>query len=633
VNTALTLGVIGHVDHGKTALVRALTGIETDRLKEERDRGLSIVLGFAYLETDRGVIDLIDVPGHEAFIRAMIGGATALDGIVLCVAANEGVMPQTVEHFNIARLLRATRGFVVITKADLVDAETLDLAREEIADFVRGSFLEGAPVIAVSSVSGAGIDAVRDRITELADEPVEHEDSGRFFMPLDRVFTMKGFGLVATGTLRGGSLGVGDTVEIQPRGRAATVRALQNHNRAVDLALPGQRVAVNLRHVDVAELSRGDVISLPGSVAPATRADIELELLADAGSPLRNGTIIRLLTGTTEAMARLRLLDRRELIPGEVVLAQAFLDREIATTRGERFLIRSVSPMRTIGGGKFLEINPKRHRRFDEAVTRRLESVASGNRREVVSQRLGDAGRHGLDLDTLGDEVGAGREELDQILDRLDVVRIGDGTVVSREVYQSLQAEVLEIVTRFHTAEPMRSGLDTGALAKALGPETGVEVMRYAIQSLVADRHLASLNGILSVPGFDPFSGLNQRERLLVDRIESQFRDYGLEPPAPQGITGGDKLSQAVLGMLLDAGRLVRLRTYKNSADLVLHSGTLQNARQAIEQAFPYPQAFALKDIRDLLGSTRKFIVPLMEHFDNTGVTTRHGDIRRLRER
>ena len=330
---SLTLGVVGHVDHGKTALVRALTGIATDRLKEERERGLSIVLGFAFLDTPHGVVDLIDVPGHEDFIRAMIAGATALDGIVLCVAANEGVMPQTVEHLNIARLLGVTRGFSVLTKSDLVTADELALAREDVAGLVHETFLEHAPIFEVSTALGVGLTGVREAIGAIAALPFERPPHDRFFLPLDRAFTLHGFGLVVTGTLRDGPLRVGDEVELMPARRRATVRALQNHGRAIEAAAPGQRVAVNLRQLHKQDVEHGAVLASPGTLTPTQRLDMELELLADAPRALKNGTVLRFLTGTTEANARLRLLDRRELAPGDTALAQLTLDREIARRR------------------------------------------------------------------------------------------------------------------------------------------------------------------------------------------------------------------------------------------------------------------------------------------------------------
>lgn len=629
-NDALTLGVIGHVDHGKTALVRALTGTETDRLREERERGLSIVLGFAYLETADGVVDLIDVPGHEDFVRAMIGGATALDGIVLCVAANEGVMPQTVEHFNIARLLGVERGFTVVTKCDLADAGVLELVRDEVRGFTADSFLASAPLINVSATTGAGIEAVRDAIATLAAVPVERPINGQFFLPLDRVFTMRGFGLVATGTLRGGELAVGDTVEIMPAGREATVRALQNHNRPVDRVRPGQRVAVNLRHVERDAIRRGDVLAAPGSVQPCTRVDARVQLLADA-RPLRNAAQVRLLTGTTEVMARLRLLDRRELAPGETTMAQLNLERTIATRPGEHILLRSYSPIRTIGGGRILAVGTDRHRRFDAAVTARLQTVATGNPELVVGQRLAEAGATGLDADSLARELGLAVELVATALERQNPVVVGPGRFVAETAFAALREEILTTLGGFHETHPLLNGIDFGRLVNRLTSLPDEAAVRCAVQQLLAEGKLAGGSESLRLAGFDPFARLTEPERRLIGAIEARFRDGGLAPPLPSSLVSPGSAGQHLFDLLLDAGRLVRLRTYKSDSEVVLHASALEGARQAIRRRFPYPDAFALKDVRDLLGSTRKFIVPLMEHFDASGETVRSGDLRRLR--
>ena len=626
----LTLGIVGHVDHGKTALVRALTGIDTDRLKEERERGLSIVLGFAFLETEHGVVDLIDVPGHEDFIRAMIGGATALDGIVLCVAANEGVMPQTVEHFNIARLLEVDRGVVVITKTDLVDSEKLASVRAEIERFVRNTFLEGAPVIEFSATSGDGLAGLREAVGALAARPVERATSGTFFLPLDRVFTIRGFGLVATGTLRGGPLGTGDAVELLPARKTASVRALQSHNRTIDCAVPGMRVAVNLRQLSRDEVERGDVLAAPGTVVPTRRLDAEIRLLEDAERPVKNGTVLRFLTGTTEASARVRLLNSLELAPGESAMAQINLDRDIATRPSERFLLRTQSPMRTIGGGRILDVNAVRHKRYDPDVKARLETKASGDLERIVEQQLEEAGGAGIRVGELAMTLGAQRNAVDALITRVGAERIGDEIAIGRGAYRDLLASVVAAVERFHREHPLKKGLGIASVAKELG--VGVEIVQHAAKQLSAQSKLHFADELVSVAGYDPFARLGARERMLVTEIEQAFLSAGLEPKAPEAIVGSTKAAQIIYGLLIETGRLVRLRTYDRHSAVVLHARTLDDAKHALALKFPYPRPFAVKDVRDLLGSTRKHVVPLLEHFDAAGVTVRSGDQRRLRE-
>jgi len=632
VNHALTLGVVGHVDHGKTALVRALTGAETDRLKEERERGLSIVLGFAFLETPHGVVDLVDVPGHEDFIRAMIAGATALDGVVLCVAANEGVMPQTVEHLNIARLLGLTRGFCVLTKTDLVSADELALARADLAEFVSGTFLEPAPVIETSTVSGAGVDAVSAAIAALAAAPVAREMRTGFFLPLDRAFTLKGFGLVVTGTLRGAALRVGDDVELLPARRRATVRALQNHGRPIEVAEPGQRVAVNLRQLGKDDIEHGAVLASPGSLTPTQRIDVELQLLADAPRVLRNGSVLRLLTGTTEANARLRLLDRRELVQGDTALAQLTLDREIATPPNERFLVRRPSPPRTVGGGRILDVNPPRHRRFDARVKAQLETTASGDLERILTQRLDRAGAGGVPLTALAAELGASRAAVEAAVARLPAIAITADLVVATSAHDALLAGIVNALERFHREQPFKKGLDAAKLAGELPSEPGAEVLQHAVRLLTAKKKLHNAHEVLSLTGHDPFATLGDRERRAAVEIEHAFHAASLDPPAPPTVVGADRMRQNVYRLLLETGRLVRLRTVDRDAQLVMHADVVDTARATLARQFPHPKAFLVKDVRDLLHATRKTVVPLLEHFDAIGVTARSGDQRRLRE-
>ncbi len=629
---ALTLGVVGHVDHGKTALVRALTGAETDRLKEERERGVSIVLGFAFLETPHGVVDLIDVPGHDNFIRAMIAGATALDGIVLCVAANEGVMPQTVEHLNIARLLGVTRGFCVLTKTDLVSADELALARADLAELVSDTFLVRAPVVETSATAGTGIDAVRESVAALAATRIAREPRAGFFLPLDRAFTLKGFGLVVTGTLRGATLRVGDDVELLPARRRATVRALQNHGRAIEVAEPGQRVAVNLRHLNKDDVEHGAVLASPDSLTPTQRIDVEFQLLADAPRVLRNGSVLRFLTGTTEANARLRLLDRREVVPGDTALAQLALDREIATPPNERFLLRRPSPPRTVGGGRILDVNPPRHRRFDARVKAQLETTASGDLERILAQRLDQAGASGVPLAALATELGVGGAAIDAAVARLPAIAITAYFAVATSAYDALLAGIVTALERFHREEPFKKGLDAAKLARELPSEPGAEVLQHAVRLLIAQKKVHNSHEVLSLAGHDPFATLDDRERRAAAEIEHAFRTASLDPPAPATIVGTDHARQNAYRLLLETSRLVRLRTVDRDAQLIMHANVVDAARAALTRQFPYPKPFLVKDVRDLLHATRKTVVPLLEHFDAIGATVRSGDQRRLRE-
>lgn len=627
----VSFGVIGHVDHGKTALVRALTGIETDRLEEERERGLSIVLGFAFFDTASGVVDLIDAPGHEDFIRAMIGGASGIDGVILCVAANEGIKPQTIEHFNIVRLLAITRGVIAITKTDAVDAARIAAIRRDLAALVHGSFLEGAAVIETSALAGEGIDDLRAALAALAAAPDAPGRPGPAFLPIDRVFTIHGFGVVVTGTLRGAALSVGDSVAIMPAGHVAGVRGLENHHQPVERIEPGQRAAVNLRAVEREDVRRGDVLAAPGSVSRTTRVDVELELLAQMPKPVGNGASLRFMTGTSEAMARLRLLDRHELEPGATALAQVDLDRPIATAVSEHFLVRAISPMQTLGGGRILDVNPARHRRFDATVTRRLETVVSGDLERIVGERLADAGGAGLHLAQLAETLGRAADDVRSAATRLPAKFIDEDLVLSTEAYEGVVEAVIAALAAFHAAEPLRSGIAVGSLGTFLQSVAEPLTVRHALNHLVGAGRAQLDNEVASLRGHDPFASLTDVERRLVERIEKLFRDGGLEPPSADAIGRSGHAGESLLALLIESGRLVRLRTYDRATAIVLHADTVAASRLALIARFPYPAPFAVKDVRDLLGSTRRHIVPLLEHFDAIGVTTRHGDLRRLR--
>ena len=351
--------------------------METDRLREEKERGLSIVPGFAFIESEGGVIDFIDVPGHEDFIRMMISGATGIDYLLLTVAANEGIKPQTEEHFNIASLLGLDKGLVVITKSDLVTRADCDRVRDEIRDFTAGTFMEGAQITETSISDGDSINNLTMLLEQQLLNPAVRKDIGQCYLPLDRVFTMPGFGTVATGTLRNGTLSIGQEVAIMPYGRQAHIRQLQVHNKAEETAYPGQRVAVNLRNVDRTRIARGDVLASPGYLNPARLLDVELQLLKRAGPPPRFGEKIRVLFGTCEVSAGLRILGDGQVEPGSAFAAQLDCACDVVAPVGERFIVRSMSPVMTIGGGRILDNNPAKHRRSDQHAVARLSRLAS----------------------------------------------------------------------------------------------------------------------------------------------------------------------------------------------------------------------------------------------------------------
>jgi selenocysteine-specific elongation factor len=627
----LTLAVIGHVDHGKTALVRALTGIETDRLREEKERGLSIVLGFSYLELAHGrLIDFIDAPGHEDFVRTMISGVTGVDGALLVVAANEGVMPQTREHLDIAQLLHLDRGLIVVNKADLVSSEQLELATEEVRALVADTFLRDAAVVYASATQENGVDPLRAALESLEPKPRPEAAADAFFLPIDRSFVMHGFGPVVTGTLRGGTLRADTTIEILPEHRSASVRGLQVHNRTVQEARPGQRVAVNLRHVKADLLRRGNALATPGYFETSARLDGELQLLANQPEPLRNGAVVRFLIGTSEAMARIRLLDREQLEPGTAGLVQLRLDREIVTPRTERFIVRSYSPARTIGGGRVLDANPNRHKRFDRSITTRLEATAHGSAADIVKEHLVGAGARGLHIEELRKVLDLDDSALMAALDAADTVLVAQKHC-DASAYAWLKDAISGEVERYHRANPRHHGVASASIHKRLSAEADANIVEHAINALVSEGRLARSRNIVALPSFDPLADLTERERTLTRELEHSFLEAGLTPPDPDRILGADKVKRELFRLLIDSGQLVKLRTHDRGLGIVLHRDVLDSVVERLREHFAESKGFAVSQARDVLGSTRRHVVPLMEHLDATGRTQRIGDLRKIR--
>jgi selenocysteine-specific elongation factor len=626
-----TLAVIGHVNHGKTALVRALTGIDTDRLEEEKRRGMSIVLGFSHLELARGrVIDFIDAPGHEDFVRTMISGATGVDGALLVVAANEGVMPQTREHLAIAQLLSLDRGLIVINKADLVSKERLDVVTEEVRAVVADTFLRHAAIVCTSATEEKGVEALRTALDTLEPKTRSKALPGQFFLPIDRSFTMRGFGLVVTGTLRGGTLSANTSVEILPEHRSATVRGLQVHNTSVDEATPGQRVAVNLRNVKADFLRRGHALVPPGLFETSRRLDVELQLLANEPEPLRNGAVVRFLIGTSEAVARIRLLDREHIEAGTARLVQLRLDRDIVTPRGERFIIRSYSPARTIGGGRVLDANPGRHKRFDQSITTRLEATAYGSAADIIRKHLVGAAARGMHIDELRKALDVDDGTLVAALDAADIIAIvGKQKYCDSSTYASLKEAILREVESYHRANPRHHGVAAASVQRQLSADA--DIFEHAIDSLISEGRLARSRNLVSLPSFDPLAGLTERERTLAEQLEHTFLEAGLTSPDLDRIVGADKVKRELFRLLTESGQLVKLRTHDRDRNFVLHRNTLESIVERLRDRFSDSRGFAVSDARDALGSTRKYVVALMEHLDATGCTLRIGDLRRIR--
>ena len=621
----LSLGVIGHVDHGKTALVRALTGMETDRLPEERRRGVSIVLGFAHARFGDAEVDFIDMPGHERFVRAMISGATGIGAALLVVAANEGVKPQTVEHLEIAALLGLGRVLPVIAKADLVTGAEAQARAQALVAQVRERGLGCEPAQIVSAVSGQGLASLREAIARLACEAPAIPDDGFPWLPIDRAFTLAGRGTVVTGTLRRGRLSDSDALVLSPGGMVARVRGLQVHGASATQAEPGQRVAVNLRGVEPGEAARGTALAPPGLLTSGDWLSVQVSATASA-PPLRNGVQLMLLFGSAEVSARLRLLDRDVLEPGRTALAQLNTAQLVAAPAWERFVLRLPSPARTVGGGVILDPGARRLRRRDDSVLLRLDALARASPDEGVRLTLADAGAQGVALARLASLAGVAPDRIAARLAALDAVRLADDLVVQRAAVPALAQQVLALLHA--RAETQPNGIARRRLT-ALLPHAAFAVLDAAIEALTAEGRLNAEGGSVRLaPRRADAAASLQREAALAEALSRRLKDCGLTPPDLAELAPSSAARRALERLLKD-GEAVRTFDRVQKRELVFHSDAVADARARLRPRLVSP-GLTVGEAGAVLGMTRKFSVPLLEYLDTARFTRRQGDRRVL---
>ncbi|TEB07074.1 Selenocysteine-specific elongation factor [Pelotomaculum schinkii] len=629
----LIIGTAGHVDHGKTALVRALTGIDTDRLKEEKERGISIELGFASLQLPGGRrAGIVDVPGHERFIKNMLAGAGGFDLVLLVIAADEGVMPQTREHLDILQLLQVQKGIVVLTKTDLVEDDWLELVEEEARDFLKGTVLEDAPVLKVSAVTGQGIRDLLEKIDQLAGQTVSRVSSGSPRLPVDRVFTITGFGTVVTGTLVAGVLRVGDSVEIQPQGLVSRVRSLQVHGEKVEVAEAGQRVAVNLAGLELEQVERGSVVAGVKTLTPANRVDIHLLLLDSAARPLKNRTRVRFYLGTSETLGRVVLLDREEMEPGTLAYAQVELEEQLVAAKGDRFVIRSYSPMETIGGGTVIDPLPRRkHKRFRSEVLSALATRERGTPAELVDQFL----TAGSGLHIPGEiATGTGLKDEEIVEAASELVKegrakmiSGDGKTyyVSSVIYQRWSAALAQLLETYHRDFPLREGYPREDLRSRKFQVLNSRVFQMLLLEMEKDGLLRVTPQAVALQGFA--AGPSPQQEKLISRIKHELEEFAFLPPSWNGLSrsaGLDEVFAAeLLQYMLRTGDLVKI-----AEELYFLKDVLASARQKVSQSLRDKGEITVAEVRDLLQTSRKFALPLLEYFDREKLTRRVGDKR-----
>ncbi len=620
----LTLGVAGHIDHGKTALVRALTGTETDRLKEERERGMSIVLGFAHLTLPGGEIDLIDAPGHEKFVKTMIAGATGLDGALLVVAANERIKPQTVEHAALLGLLGVPGGVMVVSKCDLVpDAADRARVAAELREFLVGTFLSNAPLLFVSAVTGEGMDGLRDALASRlvsAEEPV----AGPFWtLPVDRAFTLTGQGTVVTGTLRRGIIKTGQAVKIWPPGRQVAVRGLQVHGKDVGEARPGARVALNLRGMDKEDIPHGSLLATPGALRPTRLLDATLTVLASASRSVKRGQVLTLHCGTAEVAVRAFPLGVSEVAPGQRGLVQFRLTSDFAVPEGEPFVVRLPSPPETLGGGRIVDPYPAKHTQSDAATLAGVCVMASGTAADKATHKLLEAGPVGRDWRQLLTDLG-----LRDLPAAVPVTFCAGGLALHADVFTDLVEQVEAAVTVYHAAHPLRLGMPADDLRRRLPRALPPAGLTRLLEMLAERGTLETRDGLTRLFGYNPEEHLSPVERGIARDMEAAFRDGGLMPPDLDTVLKRDRRRRRLYAYLTETGALVPLTEQLSGRVVVFHREALTLAAERLEAVLADGAGRTVSEINPLLGVTRKFSVPLLEHLTATGVLRRVGDLR-----
>ena len=622
----IIIGTAGHVDHGKTALIKALTGIETDRIKEEKKRGITIELGFAYLDLPDGEkAGIIDVPGHEKFVKNMLAGAGGIDLALLVVAADEGFMPQTREHLGILSLLNISEGIIVVTKKDMVDEDWLEIVCDEVRQEVQGTFLENAQIIPVSSYTGEGIEQLRQAIFTMIDQKTQIKNLDvPFRIPVDRIFSVEGFGTVITGTLIEGTMKVGDPVTVYPSRIESRIRNLQVHSQDVQEAYAGQRVAVNLAGLKKTDLNKGDVIAVPDSMHTTMMIDIHLTVLKDCDREIRNATRLHLYHGARDILCKIVLLDRDSVGAGESCYAQLRLEEEIAVKTGDRFVLRFYSPVETIGGGVILDSNPFKHNRNDAAVLESLKLKEGGSDREKISAALRDYSARFETLDFLQIQTGIPKEQFDQQINKLikDKVafRVSDNVVIHTDYLNRLKDSAVKLLESYHKENPLREGMKKDEFRNKLIKYEDISVVDKITDSLVNRKVLKYVNNCVALADFEVQQDNNQQE------IENAFLQGGFSPESPDQIAARFpkvKNFKQVLESLVNTGKLVRVEE-----KILLHADYYNKALTLAKEHVDQNGQITLAEMRDLMGASRKFAVAVLEYWDKRGITKKVGDAR-----
>ena len=625
------IGTAGHVDHGKTMLIKALTGMDTSHLEEEKKRGITIELGFAYLKLpDGGKAGIVDVPGHEKFIKNMLAGVGGMDLVLLVVAADEGVMPQTREHMDILSLLNIKDGIIVLTKTDMVDKDWLELVKDDVREEVQDTFLRDAPMCCVSSLTGEGIDELRQMIFDKLAHVSEKNESAPMRIPVDRVFSVDGFGTVITGTMIEGTLREGEDVTIYPSGLSTKVRSLQVHSTPVKTAYAGQRVAVNLAGIKKENVCCGDYIAAPGSLHETLMLDVKIKALPHIDWQLLNNSRLHFYHGAGDTLCKLVLLDRDALQPGEEAYAQLRFTEPVTVKNRDCFVVRFYSPLETVGGGIVLDSQPKRHKRYDQKVLDALSVKESGSVGSRILQRFRETGPQFLSVDEIFGGLRLPRSEFDAAVSAFlkdgSLIEATPKVLLHRDYLAELTGKASAIMDSYHRENPLQAGIKKEELRSRLLPMCGTGLANSVLEVLKRQGLLEERDQRLWKRGFK-IEYSPEQEKLMAE-VAQEVRQYGFEPPTPDEIKARyakKKEFKGVWTALFDNGDLVLL-----SPQIAIHRDFYNKALEQLKEFCAENHEISLAQFRDLIGTSRKFALPLLEHFDKSGLTKKQGDVRIL---
>ncbi|QXM07469.1 selenocysteine-specific translation elongation factor [Crassaminicella indica] len=627
----IIIGTAGHIDHGKTTLIKALTGVDADRLKEEKKRGITIELGFAHFDLPSGKrAGIIDVPGHEKFIKNMLAGVGGIDIVLLVIAADEGFMPQTQEHLDILSILEVKRGIIVLTKTDLVEKDWLELVKDEIKEKVKGTFLEKASIVSVSAVNGYGLDTLVELIDNMTEETEAKDLLIPFRIPVDRVFSIAGFGTVITGTQIEGTIEEGDALMIYPQQIQTKVRHLQVHGETVKTSYAGQRVAINLANVKKEEISRGNVLAKIDSMQPSMMLDVKISLLKNTQRVIKNRSRLRLYHGTSEILCRIVLLDREELKCGESCYAQLRLEDEIAAKRGDHIVIRFYSPMETIGGGIILDPHPVKHKRFKEDVLKQLRIKEEGNSEQIVEEAIKRFSNQFENINFYAVKTGMSVEIIKKIIDSLmqnnKVIKLFGDVIIHKSYLKEIEEKMKNILDEYHKNNPLTFGISKEEFRNKVISQVKGRLYDEILSYFVKNKILKQFNNFIALYDFHIIYTKEQEK--IKNEIEKTYLTSGFNPPSLKEVLKTEK-DEKVYGQvfyaLVDMNCLVKI-----NEDIFMHIKNYEKAIKMMKDYIKDQGSITLSEFRDLLGTSRKYALPLLEHFDQMKITKRVGEKRIL---